>query len=65
MWEYSHLRPKDSIHVATAFELKILTLDTFDEDLLKLDAKLGNPVLRIGKPNLAYQGNLGFDKKTK
>jgi len=65
IWEHSFLRPKDSIHIATALELKIPILDTFDDDLLKLDGKLGNPVLRIGKPNLAYQGDLGLSKKSK
>ena len=46
--------PKDAIHVATALkrDVAIDQLDTFDEPLMRLSGKLGNPPLIIGKPNV-------------
>lgn len=51
VWDHN-IRPKDAVHVATALALGCISLDTFDEDLWKLDGKLGEgPVkLRIGAP---------------
>lgn len=54
------LNPKDSIHVATALFLKLTEFHTFDEQLIKLDNTLGNPLLRISEPNITYQETLGF-----
>ena len=39
IWEYSNLDPKDSIHVATALFNNIPILNTFDEELKKLNEK--------------------------
>ena len=58
MWRYSSLKPKDSIHVATAVIRKIPTLHTFDQDLLALDSKLGTIKLRICQSDIAYQMEL-------
>ena len=58
IWEYSHLQPKDSIHAATAVEYQVASLDTFDDDLIKLNGNIGDPGLRIGHPNLSYQPEL-------
>ncbi len=58
IWMYAHLKPKDSIHVATAVEYQVASLDTFDEDLIRLNGKIGNPGLRIGYPNFPYQPKL-------
>ena len=44
------VKPKDSIHVATALRWGIAELHTYDAGLLKLDGKLGDPKLRICKP---------------
>ncbi len=55
MWSYPQLWPKDSIHVATAIRTGVDVLDTFDEVLLKLDGQIGNPGLRITKPDLPFE----------
>jgi len=39
IWKYN-VKPKDSIHVATAINRNISILNTFDGGLLKLDGKL-------------------------
>jgi hypothetical protein len=33
-------------------------LDTFDQDLIKLSGKLGDPPIIIGEPNMPYQHDL-------
>lgn len=58
IWKYPHLKPKDSIHVATAIDSEVDVLDTFDGDLLRLDGKIGNPGLKITKPDMPYQHEL-------
>lgn len=61
VWDYG-VRSKDAIHVATALLLKCVSLDTFDEDLWKLDGKLGDaPKLRIGRPEGGPQGELPLE----
>lgn len=62
IWKHG-VRPKDAIHVATALELSISVLDTFDRDLHKLNGKLGNPSLRIGRPDISYQESLLLEGK--
>lgn len=60
---YNFLRPNDAIHIATALRYKILIFDTFDTDLIKkLDGKLGDPSLRIFKPNLPYQEEMPLEE---
>ena len=48
--------PKDAIHVATALTtgtaVGIEQLDTFDGPLIALSGKLGDPPLKIGRPDL-------------
>lgn len=63
VWEHN-IKPKDSIHLATALQLCMSVFDTFDSSLIKLDGKLGNPRLRIGQPDVAYQEELGLAKET-
>lgn len=63
MWKYRKLKHKDSIHIATAATYHITTLDTFDEALIKLSGKLGNPLIRIGVPDILYQTNWIKDRK--
>ncbi len=55
VWDQSGVKPKDAIHLATAIKHHIATFDTFDEDLIQLDGKLGNPPMGIGTPNVLYQ----------
>ena len=51
IWKYPHLRPKDAIHVATAIAQQVDVLHTYDnDDLVKLNGKIGNPPLRIENP---------------
>ena len=58
IWDHN-LQQRDSIHVATALRRSIPKLHTFDEGLLKLDGKLGNPRLRICRPDIQGQMDLG------
>jgi len=58
IWDHN-LQQRDSIHIATALLRTIPKLHTFDERLLKLDGKLGNPKLRICKPDIPGQMDLG------
>ncbi|MBI4963043.1 MAG: PIN domain-containing protein [Desulfomonile tiedjei] len=54
VWDYPPLKPKDAIHVATAMRHHITILDTFDDELIKLNGRVGNPPLKIGKPDVVY-----------
>lgn len=45
VWDHG-IKPKDAIHVATALEAGILTLETFDGDLLKKTGTIGSLVIR-------------------
>lgn len=60
MWKHPALKPKDSIHVATAILRKIPILNTFDEGLLSLDNRYGSPPLHICHPDIPWQGQLSF-----
>lgn len=53
-----NVKAKDSIHLATALNLKLSQFDTFDRDLHKLSGQLGNPPLTITPPNVPYQPEL-------
>ena len=64
VWKYN-LKPKDSIHVATALQLGLSIFDTFDDDLIALDGKLGNPRLRIGHPDISYQEKMNLPQESK
>lgn len=55
MWQHEALRPKDSVHVATAVRHQTNFLDTFDEDLIKLSGMIGNPPLIIQRPFFSTQ----------
>ena len=50
------IAPKDAIHVATAMSLSsriaLDQFDTFDEPLIERSGKIGEPGLKIGRPNL-------------
>lgn len=52
VWEKGSIQPKDAIHLATAIINRIPIIDTFDQYLIKLDGKMGNPLIRIGYPNM-------------
>lgn len=57
VWNHS-IKPKDAIHVATAVHLGVEALETFDEDLIKKSGKVGDPLLKIRKPQPPRQGSL-------
>jgi predicted nucleic acid-binding protein len=59
IWKHN-LQPYDSIHLATAYRMKLRHLDTYDRaDLGKLDGRIGSPVMKIGEPPLIpYQTEL-------
>ncbi|VXD24727.1 Similarity [Planktothrix serta PCC 8927] len=63
MWEYEALKPKDATHVATAILAKVNVLDTFDDYLINLSGKIGNPSLVIKRPFFEIQLDL-FDTDT-
>jgi predicted nucleic acid-binding protein len=55
VWDYE-VNPKDAIHVATAMtagqRVGIEQFDTFDGPLIAKSGKIGNPGLKIGRPDL-------------
>ena len=61
MWQYEGLKPKDSTHVATAVQAKVDVLETFDDGLIKLSGKVGNPLLSIRRPYFPNQLELFED----
>src|SRR5665213_770416 len=52
------IKPKDAIHVATAFDANAPFLETFDEGLLKKSGIIGAPPLVIRKPIPPKQAKL-------
>jgi predicted nucleic acid-binding protein len=62
IWKHN-VKPKDAIHLSTALQLKMTIFDTFDSDLIGLNEKLGNPLLRIGEPNVPYQEEMKLAKE--
>ena len=50
IWRHG-VKPKDSIHLATAIRWNIPLLETFDEGLWALSGKLGKPAVRISAPH--------------
>lgn len=59
IWEHG-LQTYDSVHVATAIRAKVSRIDTFDDQLIKLSGKLGEPNIIIGRPFLSTQTELEF-----
>ena len=43
------------MHVATAVRSHIARLDTFDDDLVELDGRIGEPPLQITYPSVNQQ----------
>ncbi len=62
MWQYEGLKPKDATHVATAVQAKVDVLETFDDGLIKLSGKVGNPLLPIRRPFFSNQLELFEDE---
>ncbi len=48
------LEPPDAAHLATAIQWNIPLIETTDPDLLRLNEREGNPLIRIRKP--LYEG---------
>jgi predicted nucleic acid-binding protein len=53
IWNHN-LTSTDAIHLATALSLSLSHLDTFDDGLIKLSGRLGNPKLTIGHPHVPH-----------
>jgi len=51
---YSGVKPLDAVHIATALQHNIPILETYDEGMIRLDQKEGNPPLIIRRP--IYEG---------
>jgi predicted nucleic acid-binding protein len=61
-WDHS-LESRDAIHLATAMRHEIGVLDTYDhKDLIPLNGKFGNPLIRIGPPHIVHEQELPFPK---
>lgn len=60
LFSYPVLKPKDSIHLATALRLKIPAFDTFDTELIKLAGHFASENIVIGCPSIQFQSNLPF-----
>ena len=54
VWDHD-VDPKDAIHVASAIRAEVDVMDTFDEKLLNKNGEIGDPPLRIGKPDIPFQ----------
>lgn len=55
VWDHN-IKPKDAAHIATAIHLGLDIFDTFDDRLIsRANGKIGNPPLRINKPDVEYQ----------
>jgi predicted nucleic acid-binding protein len=53
VWDARKVKPKDAIHLATALDMGLLQLHTFDDDLIALSGKIGGtPPLQISKPRV-------------
>lgn len=62
IWTYSHLHPKDSIHLATAIFSQVIEVHSFDDKhMVKLSEKIGDPPLKITHPKVP-QPNLPFEE---
>ena len=57
VWDHS-VKPKDAVHIATAFDRKIHILETFDKNLLKKSITIATHILVIRKPIPPQQGRL-------
>lgn len=61
MWRHSHLRPYDANHLASAYFAGVHTVDSYDDDFLKLNgtfAAADGSLIRIGHPDLPVQTKL-------
>lgn len=62
IWAHG-LKPYDAIHLATALNLNLSLMDTFDGALLKLSGKLGSPRLVIEHPHITHTPDLFPEEK--
>lgn len=60
VWDHG-IKPKDAIHVATALDAGLLMFNTFDVELIKKSASLGNPPLIIEQPQGPPQSKLPLE----
>jgi predicted nucleic acid-binding protein len=57
IWAHGLTGP-DAVHLASAFHLGLTVMDTYDDELIKLNGKLGRPPLRIGHPHVPHTPDL-------
>ncbi len=50
MWKQAALKPKDAIHVASALFMQVDMMHSYDDDLVRLNGKIGTPPLKICNP---------------
>lgn len=56
----NNVKPPDAVHLASALHVNntiypIESFDTFDQGLIRLSQKIGDPQITISVPNLPYQ----------
>ena len=57
IWQFPHLQPKDAIHVASAISQGVAVMHSYDnDDLVKLNGKIGTPPLKICHPGNEGEG---------
>lgn len=54
VWNHG-IQPKDAIHVATALDIPVPILETFDDKLIKKSGKIGSSSLNIREPKPSTQ----------
>lgn len=59
IWDHG-LQFKDAVHVATAIEARISLLHSFDQDMLDLSGKVGDPLLTVTHPHRQEEMVLPF-----
>lgn len=65
VWNFSDLKPKDAVHVASALLANARELHTWDNELLALDGKISNLKIKVpglNAPDLPFDGNLASEK---
>ena len=55
IWKHPKLKPKDSIHLASAILAKIGEVHSYDRDHLSLDGLIGSPPVKICTPQMVQR----------
>jgi predicted nucleic acid-binding protein len=65
LWKHPQLKPHDAVHVASAIAQQVDVMHSYDnDDLVKLNGKIGNPPLKICNPGKGDGFNAAFVQGT-